>query len=571
MKKKLLLAFALVLMLSCLLVVSVGAEEIDYSDAEVKSNLQFKADEIVEFDDGFTCPAYYVFTDDATIGGVNDNNSRISSNMDFTYINGKTGKEYSYANVVGVNIPTGITTVGKYAGKEGATLKWVSLPSTVTGLGNAIFENASALEYCDFRFEETNPLTQFPSYMFAGCKNLQAFSMPDCFTEIYDRYTFTNCTNMKAVYLSKNLTTWSSGGGGVGGGTFDYCNNMYFVNEPFGLKEIPEKPEVYYFPSNLTSRPDVSSDFSVQSTMRDCKSLNNVLVFGNNVKSMSHDYFFQNGPKNTVVFLADMDELKTGTYWGTTTFYFANPADKSTEDLTYTLASGGAKTLVFCNAEGNTTHLQEKIEELEATCEENKAEVTYCFCGAEISRTEVENTATGHDYDYKNGDAVLVAIVYASYTDKGAKTVTCGNCNEDASLEATELFVNQGYSAKQYANGGISVSFVINHDAIEEYTTFTGNSIKYGVFAVAESRIGTGEAVNANGTTATGVASVDFTERGYDMFAIRIVGFETDTHKNAQLALGAYVIENGSKVSYLQVGTPETGAKYSFVTFNELA
>lgn len=170
-------------------------------------------------------------------------------------------------------------------------------------------------------------------------------------------------------------------------------------------------------------------------------------------------------------------------------------------------------------------------------------------------------------------DLITVINYENGYAQVGTKVVSCKNegctvCNEN--VEAESLFINQGYSTKEYADGGFSISFVVNRSAISQYTEITGNSIKYGVFAVAGAKIGTSEAVNADGTTANGVARVDFTNKGYDLVAIRIVGFTTDEHKNAQLALGAYVIENENKVSYLQVGTPETGAKYSFVTFNGL-
>jgi hypothetical protein len=70
--------------------------------------------------------------------------------------------------------------------------------------------------------------------------------MPDCFTSIESPRTFSNCGEMTAVYLSKNLTNWYTQGGG-GLSTFDNCSKMYFVNEPFTRDNIPEKPKVYYY------------------------------------------------------------------------------------------------------------------------------------------------------------------------------------------------------------------------------------------------------------------------------------------------------------------------------------
>ncbi|MBQ7761565.1 MAG: leucine-rich repeat protein [Clostridia bacterium] len=170
---------------------------------------------------------------------------------------------------------------------------------------------------------------------------------------------------------------------------------------------------------------------------------------------------------------------------------------------------------------------------------------------------------------------VVTTMVYTSFDKAGTKTSACQNaqCTHNVQETLAPLFINKGYSAQEYANGGISVSFVIDRDAIEAYEAFTGNTLKYGLFAVAEEKLGTNEIMNAQGQTADGVASVEFSSRDYDMFSMRIIGFETDAHKSAQLAIGAYVIEvtaDNSSVSYLQASAPATGNTYHFVSFNNL-
>ena len=331
MKRKIFLMLTMALMLSLFFVISVSAEVTIYDDAPERTKYQCIDDEIVEFYDGFKCPVSYVFTDTSTVG-TGDYNTRFEYYMDFTYVNGKLGKTeedgnlYTYADVKGFDIPTGITHVAKYAGISGATLKWITFPDTITSLSNAIFQSATGLEECTFKFSENNPMRRFPSYMFFGCKNLKAFSMPDCFTSMYDICHFSGCTNLGAVHLSESLETWSSGGGGSRTASFDDCVNMYFVNETFTYDNIPEKPEVYYFPANLEK-------ISNNSVCRECKNLNDVLVFGTKLTEMPNAYFFQNGPANKIVFLGDMTTVSTQ-YWGKTTqIFFANPADKSLDDI----------------------------------------------------------------------------------------------------------------------------------------------------------------------------------------------------------------------------------------------
>ena len=251
MKKKFVLMLALIAVLSCLLVISVSAEVTTYDDAPARTKIQISTDDIIEFYDGFTCPSAYVFKDVSTIGSGKYNKESFSSHMDFEYINGKTGKTYTFADVKGFDIPEGVTTIKIYAGASLTTVKWISIPATAVNLDNAIFQGASGLEECIFEHGEDSTLTKFPAYTFFGCSSLKAFSMPDSITTIPGRAHFTKCSSLEAVYLSKNLEKWESGGGGSYVGTFDLCNKLYFVNEPFGKGEVPAKPTVYYFPKNL--------------------------------------------------------------------------------------------------------------------------------------------------------------------------------------------------------------------------------------------------------------------------------------------------------------------------------
>lgn len=85
MKKKIILLLTLALMLSLMLVVSVSAEVTIYDDAPERTKYQCIDEEIIEFHDGFKCPASYVFTDTSTIG-TGDYNTRFEYFMDFTYI-----------------------------------------------------------------------------------------------------------------------------------------------------------------------------------------------------------------------------------------------------------------------------------------------------------------------------------------------------------------------------------------------------------------------------------------------------------------------------------------------------
>ena len=118
------------------------------------------------------------------------------------------------------------------------------------------------------------------------------------------------------------------------------------------------------------------------------------------------------------------------------------------------------------------------------------------------------------------------------------------------------------------SNGGISVSFLVNHEAIKEYNAATNGNISYGAFAVTQATAEGKEIIDQQGNGIKGVASVDFSKRAYDIFVIKVAGFETDDHRNTMLALGGYVIDNG-KVSYLQVGSPAENQSYVYTSYNQ--
>lgn len=576
MKKKMLLALVVATMLTCLFAIGVGAEVTTYDDAPAKNNIQLKVDEIVEFDDGFKCPSYYVFTDDATIGDK-DWSSTFSGNMDFTYINTKLGKTeenaYTYANVIGFDIPTGVTLVGKYAGSGGTTLEWVTFPNTVTTLGNAIFQSATGLKRCEMKFDGTNTLRQFPSYTFFGCSSLTAFSMPDCFTSLYDIAQFSGCKNMTAVHLSNNLVSWSSGGGGSRTATFDDCNNMYFVNESFTYDSIPEKPEVYYFPENLES-------ITNQSVCRGCNNLNDVLVFGTKLTSMQNHYFFQSGPANKVVFLGDMTYVATA-WWGTTSVYFCNPNDIDAESAGLDIVdeernnATWSGTAYYCNAEGNTNHLKEKTVETEATCTLAKGTHELCYCGYAISSQIVDGSKPlGH-----SSDGATVVISYPKVTDANGNEVLnyfanaihsyiCQNegCGKTITeeKESSALFTEKGYSKEENGNA-FTYGISLNKTAESAYIK-AGNKISYGFIIGAVPTEATGNIISADGTTTLeNHIVVDFTKltnEKLSIYNVRMFGL-TDAQKATSVYCCAYVIDN-ENVYYIGENVTKTAVAVSY-------
>ena len=549
MKKKILLIAAMLVAIVCVLATVVSAQEISYDDAPAKTHITVRADDVVVFDDGFTCPSAYIFKDIKEIHNGGHNSPSIDDVCDFTYINGKAGKSYKFENVVELDIPQGITFIGQYAAMGLLNLQKVSIPDSVTSLGQCIFQQTTNLKECVFEHNENSELKTFPNFMFYST-SITSFSMPDCITKVDGNAQFSNCAELGAVYISKNVKEWYSGS--QNNASFANCKKMFFVNEPFTSDNVPTvKPRVYYFPSGLEKLTG--------ETFKNCTNLNEYIVFGTKLTDLSNTSaipwaFNGCGNTSTIVFLGDMTGVSVSNnasncYWNVKNIIFANPNDKSTSDVGF---FGNSSKAIFCYADGNISHAAEKQAlTIGATCTEAGMTYDKCFCGQVFNKVANEaEPALGHIYEQNK----IVAITYADIAKNGTYTTNCDRCdhNEAAVKADSALFIYNGISTN--GTGEMCVGYVINTDAINLYKQFNPEvTLDFGIVAAATDYIGEnetplgkdGNVVGANviKTELTGntARAVDFKLKG---------DFSLEENAKLNLTMGMYVILNG-KVSYI--------------------
>ena len=155
---------------------------------------------------------------------------------------------------------------------SGSGLREIYIGDDLKETGYQTFTNATKL----WRVEIAGVAQgfEFKSYLFDGCSALKAFSIPEGVTALPMRM-FRNCTSLTAVYLPSTLTAINSGDNDAS--TFKKCTSMYFVKDAFTYKtisEIPQEPEVYFFPNSITT---------VDGEIFDGARVNNIVVFGTNV------------------------------------------------------------------------------------------------------------------------------------------------------------------------------------------------------------------------------------------------------------------------------------------------
>ena len=240
--KKALLIFAIVAMLACVLAISVSAAT-------------------TETIDGIT---YYLNNGKASVTNANKSCTLETVIIPDTVV-GADGKTYS------------VTTINEGAFRDNKSIKYLSLSANITSMGGGCFNGCSNLIFVDFNDNPNN--ISFSWGTMRGCNSLKAICFPDAIKIIGDQFA-TGSKALTAVYLPASLEIIRGNKASYDGPAFGNCPNLYFVNEKFEVRdengnfytaetfEMPPRPDVYFFPSNLksiTAPHNTSSTFTMDS------------------------------------------------------------------------------------------------------------------------------------------------------------------------------------------------------------------------------------------------------------------------------------------------------------------
>jgi hypothetical protein len=162
-------------------------------------------------------------------------------------------------------------------------------------------------------------------------------------------------------------------------------------------------------------------------------------------------------------------------------------------------------------------------------------------------------------------------LTYTSFLEQGEYYFGCTNdgCTLGTTEKTDALFACLGYSASKTGDG-ISLGFKVNNGAIERYTSVTGNTVIYGVFAIAQSKLDGNKIFDENGKANEFAITAEIKATDFSAFDIKIVGFENDTQKSSKLALGAYVALSNGEISYMQAENASSGDNYHFISYAEI-
>ena len=579
MKKKIFLVLAIMAMLVCAFAISVSASITTYDDAPTRTILEMNNDEYVVFDDGFSCPSYYIIPDQEQL-----------INTDYSYINQKTGRTYTDDNVVEMHVPTGIKDMNKRFGawKIFTNCTVVGVPSTATPKDQ--FGSTSTVT----KVYLADGITEIPEWAFSATSTLEeiVISENSNLKVIYGG-AFNGCQSLKYLYLPDGFKSFDSSNGTKVFNNFN-STGFGFLNSP----DETEIPDVYFFPESF--------EYS-EACLWGSRVSNNTVVLPSSVHSIPGAYDMDNTNIKKLVLLSDkvttvnlnnasaaqiiyfpnmsstdmngdffkagnteIQETITGKTFtpsfrrgGQQYYYFGVDKKWTRSQWSNNLQKSGFQ--LFSNM-SESDHIYAYTNVQEANCENPRATITSCICGYQKAPV-TEGSALGHNH------TIFVGLTYTNYLENGCYSYKCERCddvNNDKSAPA--LFTSSGYSAPEEGAGGITVDYRANLDAIAEYERVTGETISYGLYVATQNTLGNKYVFDENGVAIDGAVTIALS-RKYTKMTVKLFGFETDELKATKFAVGAYVeaiSTEGEEISYLQSGKVADGEKYAFVSYNDV-
>ncbi|MBO4982646.1 MAG: leucine-rich repeat protein [Clostridia bacterium] len=526
--KKIIFTLTILSVLFCLLAISVGAATTnEFGEVEIVTGMSEKpvfgndgradtyTSRVVMFDgtEYHTYPAYYIFT------------NNVNTTTDFSQLNELAKKSYGKTSVIRAEVPQNVQKVTGDIFMGYNDLKYVRFPDTLTQISGNMFNTSHGLEWVNV----PRDCVSIGGYAFYGCSSLVTIDMSNAKSlKRTEANQFYNCPNLKELIFPQGFEYF----GGAGGGGANQA----------GLGSL----KTLYLPNSVTYMGSIS----------EAKSLTSITVpLG--VTSIKAKQFCWSPGINQVVLHSGITSIAPNaldmTLYLTKVVYTGQETD-SIVDSIKTAFSGATITY------GNQCNYYYNGEHLDNT---NPCVINCTRCGS----VNVPKENPNHN--------VITSISYLSFDAKGTKVTSCTNegCKYAVTEDAPSLFVCKGYSASKTGVDGIALGFEVNNKAINEYETITGKTLNYGVFAVAQAKLGGSDIFNENGNAIKGAITADLTNYEFSTFEVKVVGF-ADDQKGLDLAMGAYVkVTKNGETEYSYMQATENGDKignYYFVCYNDI-
>ena len=466
---------------------------------------------------------------------------RMNQSIDFSKAEKMFYSNKKLATFIGFELVDG-TKLPKTMFASCSALRYIKLPTNTTKIPGSFFQGAQGVNIVNM--EELTQLTLIEAWAFDGTKNL-VITLPDSVTTLYTsafesafkdggsitinptsqlttigNWAFSGSAKLSSIYIPSTVTS-------IGEGAF-HSSGITTIENFENCQITVIKKGTFEAASNLTSIKIPETVTTIENAFLGNASLTKVYI-PTSVTSVDANMFMKSSwreaPNNLVILCIGKD---AGLFANCTRFAETNviSARDYDENGTYT----GVNLVVG-----------------------------YSHCVAYNGGV--------------HGESVVDTIV-TSYTQPIKVVNKCTLCEmTDESGSIAALFTYRGFSTQEKGGNSIVIGFTSNSAAISEYEEIAGKTLKYGVFAVSQKKLGDSLIFGENGAVASGVINADLTNSDFAMFDLKLTGFNAD-NMDDKLAMGAYVIatdENGTEYSYLQDSTKGAlDGAYYFASYNDM-
>lgn len=525
------------------------------------------------------------------------------SEVEYGYVNSKSGKTYSKGATLYVEFPEGMTHLrnngvwGRGTHYENNVTEIVIPKSVIVAAANA-FQNNTTLKRVYIK--EGSAMTQIEDYAFEGCTSLEYFQF-DSLTKLTLIDGFAADTKLAGdLDLSKNTELKTIG------------NNAFKdaligkITLPDSVESIGTKafagPNFYfaspYLPKNLTT---VGNEF-ICST----KNLNSLLIFPEGVTAINDEGFSGCYPADssqtfTLVFLGKMTKVwidgHTYLNWGSqTTVYFAQNSLSDVIGKVYSYtdkATGALGSVIADQTSTGTLDLDIASQSPQSTSQVGANFIRLVFCagngkvetshiltndGRAITEDRGDFVMDGHthinpDYLDCTGELCIVCdemnyaphigntyatIAYPDgFAKNGYEMHLCDVCDAEYKSDVTRLPIfeakaENGYSTNADGTGIAFGGYTINLTALENYNTANPEKkLTFGLLIANPTYIGESYMTNGAVNASKAFLQVDLTDTEYSNISIMINGFVGDS-ASISLVISLYAYTDKGSVEFIQ-------------------